>query len=94
MILLSANVSGLPQPSMEWTHNGRPLERASNIVVETSSDATSITIKGSAAKNGGKYTLTAENEVGTASAEFSVTVIGKWNFPVKMTIFFYIQGYF
>ena len=77
MVILSAEVSGLPQPAMEWTHNGKPLKMASNISVDTVAEASTITIKGSAAKNGGKYTLTAHNEIGTDTADFAVTVTGK-----------------
>ena len=85
LVLLSANVTGFPQPSLTWNHNGKPLQKAQNVNIDTNVDVTSVSIKGSAAKNGGKYELVATNEVGEATAEFSVVVTGKFWTGLRQT---------
>jgi len=86
MIILTANITGLPQPSMEWTHNGKPLPKTSNITVENVPEASTLTIKGSAAKHCGKYTITAQNEVGMESVDCKVTVTDKPEAPQNLRV--------
>jgi hypothetical protein len=77
LVLLSASVCGFPSPSLCWRHNGKAgLEQAANVKVDVNVDVTSVSIKGSVARNGGKYELVATNEVGEATAEFNVVVTG------------------
>ena len=86
LVLLAANVTGLPQPSMNWKHNGRPLQKADNVNVETNIDVTNVSIKGSSAKNGGKYELVAANEVGEATAVFTVIVTDRPDAPQNLKV--------
>ena len=57
--------------------NGKPVDACRNIVVDTTPDSSKLTARGSSPANAGKYTVTAQNEAGVESADFSVVVIGK-----------------
>ena len=77
MLIINVNMSGEPTPSVNWMLNGRQLDRAPGVSIETGSDHSNLTVKGTTAGHAGKYTITAQNEVGTATADFQVQVIGK-----------------
>ena len=70
-------VSGYPSPSVNWSFNGRPLEAAGTVLLENKEGASTLSIKNISTKNSGKYAISAENEVGTDTANFVVNVLGK-----------------
>ncbi len=77
MFILNTNITGEPRPSISWALNGRPLDMTANTRVESGAEYSTLTVKGSNAKNGGKYTITAKNEIGDACADLLVKVIGE-----------------
>ena len=88
-IVLSANVTGAPKPSVTWQQNEITLESSDTIAMERENDFCRITIKASEAKNSGQYKLLAENVVGTAEHTFDVTVKGMSITHLKFT--FHLQ---
>ena len=77
LLILQVNVSGSPKPTVSWMLNGKPVDACRNIVVDTTPDSSKLTARGSNPANAGKYTVTAQNEAGVESADFTVVVIGK-----------------
>ena len=69
-------ISGHPKPSIKWIHNGEELLPSSNVVIEGDGTFSTLTIKKTAAANTGKYTVTAQNDVGSDQAEFDVIIKG------------------
>ena len=77
MFILQTQVSGYPTPTTKWSHNGKPLSTSLDTTVDKTADSNTLTVKRTSSKQSGKYVLNAENEVGTTTAEFNVTIIGK-----------------
>ena len=75
MFILQVNVSGFPTPSVNWSLNGKTVS-AREITIATTPDCSTLTVKGSSAKVAGTYSITAQNAVGTDTAEFNIQVIG------------------
>ena len=58
--------------------NGKPVDSLKNVFVENTSDSSRLTAKNCDAVNAGKYTVTAQNEAGMDTADFTVAVIGRF----------------
>ena len=70
-------LSGLPAPTVTWFLNETPIARATNVTMETRDKKSALTIKGAKGKDGGKFKVVAENDVGRDEAELTVTVMGE-----------------
>lgn len=81
LLILQVNVSGSPKPAVSWMLNGKPADVCRNVTIESTPDSSKLTAKGSNPTNAGKYTVTAQNEAGVGSADFTVVVIGKFIWP-------------
>ena len=79
-LVINAKISGIPGPSAKWSHNDQPLEPSNHVAIETNSTYSKVTIIDAVAENSGVYKIIAENEVGTAEAEFTVDVKGMCHF--------------
>lgn len=79
-IMIPANVSGTPAPKVSWSLNGKSTDTFSNVSIEKMNGSSTLKVKGSEPKNAGKYSISAENDVGSESVEINVTVIGKFVF--------------
>lgn len=75
-LTIDTQISGVPAPTNSWTFNGEPLTPSENITIETTSQASKLTIVSATLPLSGTYTLTAVNDVGSATAEFNITVKG------------------
>ena len=71
---------GLPSPAtVSWSRNGTQLNDSdSRITIETNSTSTTLTITGVRASEGGQYTCSAVNDVGTGNDTTSVRVQGNY----------------
>ena len=77
MFIINVNVTGTPNPKLQWLHKDNPISVSSRAKVETSNNYTTLQVKGSEPSDGGKYKLVAQNKVGIAEAEFTVNILGK-----------------
>lgn len=68
------NIYGVPAPSVAWTLNGAPLDPT---LYTSAPESSALGVKGVTGRQGGKYEVTATNEVGSTSATFSVVVLGE-----------------
>ena len=76
-LVLYVTVTGEPKPKVTWYHGETVLETTNGCTIETKDNSSRLSIKGTSAKNAGKYKVTAENEAGSDSMEFTVSVKGK-----------------
>ena len=79
-MVIDTQINGVPTPTSTWTFNDQPLEPSEKVVIETTSQSSKLTITEAAFVHTGKYVLTAENTVGSATAEFYITVKGRSHF--------------
>ena len=77
-LILPANMSGSPAPTVTWVHNNQPIN-ASLCTIETGARHTTLKASNSSKILAGNYKVVAENEAGCDSAEFNVNVKGQYN---------------
>ncbi|XP_054708127.1 muscle M-line assembly protein unc-89-like [Uloborus diversus] len=78
-VVLEAKVLGNPEPEIQWTKDGVPLESNSHFKISREGDKSILNIDPSRAEDSGEYTLTATNTLGKdeSSAAVTVSVPGK-----------------
>ena len=87
-LILSANFTGTPTPHVTWT-GGECVLNANDVTsLEITDKSTTLTIKNVTAAHSQTYTLTAENEAGSDTANFSVNVKGR---KIYLFICFFIS---
>lgn len=75
---MQCQVSGIPQPSLLWLHNGEVLQQTSDDArVRLLSNDTLLQLSNVATSSAGKYTCHAENEAGFAEKIFHLDVWGR-----------------
>lgn len=67
----------MPVPTAAWFFNGQPLQVDKSVATEITQTSTKLTLTEAKAIQAGTYTLKVENVVGSAQAEFTITVKGK-----------------
>ena len=75
-LILTVNIAGSPTPTVSWTFDDAELTVPAYTSLETTDAYSTLTIKGVTGNNTGVFKVTAENEAGSDSAEFTVTVKG------------------
>lgn len=76
-IKVDVKISGEPPPVKSWFQDKARLENKNNVNIELEDYKTKLTITPASRANTGTYTIKAENDYGTDTATFHVTVIGK-----------------
>ena len=85
-MLATCSETGFPQPSITWTHNGRPLENNSRITIDenaTEEDGgltfmfSMLEVCSVRASDGGLYECIVANRLVNDSANFTLTVRGE-----------------
>ena len=71
-LILNVNILGMPTPTAKWFIG----EEEVKATVDGDGTYSRLTIKNATSKNVGKYRVVAENEVGSASVDFNVTIKG------------------
>ena len=71
-VTLSVTASGVPTPTISWRLNDEPL--VGDVI--TKDNTSTVTVKKITSIGAGTYKVTAENEVGSDTAEFVVSVKG------------------
>lgn len=82
-IVILVNVSGIPTPTIKWLLNEKEIETSYSLNIETTEKFSRVTIKNADTKDGGVYTIVAENSVGKAAADFEILVKGNKNFELN-----------
>ena len=76
-LIINVNIQATPTATVKWFHGDKELIHKGNVIIETEESFSRLTIKGVTGKQTGTYKIAAENKVGKAEEEFSVTVKGK-----------------
>ena len=74
---IPVTVTGFPTPKVIWSYNNKSLDPSDTVKTVTKGSDSSVTVKPCSRKDSGMYQVSAENEVGTANAEFEVIVKDK-----------------
>jgi len=77
-LILLVNIVGMPTPTAKWFLGDKEVVKASDVTLEGDGTFARLTIKNSSAAISGKYRVVAENEVGSGSADFTVTIKGRF----------------
>ncbi|KAJ8919920.1 hypothetical protein NQ315_006449 [Exocentrus adspersus] len=73
--MLELQVKGYPKPNVTWMHEGKKIESSSKYkLLYEDEESMSLIIKNVQSEDAGKYTFTAENELGSDTAEMQLTV--------------------
>jgi len=75
-LTITVNVTGTPTPKVSWLQADEPVAAAS---IDTKDNYSTLTVKNITSKLAGQIQVTAENKVGTDSAEFTVEIKGSTN---------------
>lgn len=76
-IMIPVTVTGFPTPTTKWFQDEQELSVTDKVSIETVDNRNTLTIKAVSASNAGTYKITAENKVGSDSAEFVIKIRGK-----------------
>ena len=76
-LILMVNISAEPSAKVKWSRDGTDLFNSGNVSIETTSEFSRLTVKGSSGTDTGAYKVEATNEVGSADATFNVVIRGK-----------------
>ncbi|XP_015171223.1 PREDICTED: titin isoform X2 [Polistes dominula] len=79
-IILEGIVDGYPQPNISWSKNGQELQAKDGAKTSYTHNHVRLELKNVNVKNAGRYTCTANNEVGSASSTADL-VVKKTIFP-------------
>ncbi|XP_059849711.1 hemicentin-1-like [Hypanus sabinus] len=72
---LECVASGKPKPILKWLKDGQSLEAVGKIHIKSSSDGSSLAIKGVSASDTGRYTCVAQNPAGEETKLFILKVL-------------------
>ena len=75
-LIILVNIEATPTPTVKWFHGDKELHHGGNVTIETEETFSRLTIKGITGQQSGAYRIVAENKVGKAEEEFSVTIKG------------------
>ena len=73
---LTASMSGVPQPTARWFHNGNELRTNDNVTVETGKNYATLHVAKANKDFAGQFKVIAENSVGSDSKEFTAEIKG------------------
>jgi len=73
---LQANIAGVPTPAVTWYLADKPVERSSQVKLDSSADQAGLSVGNPTKLNAGKYRVVAENTAGSDSAEITVVILG------------------
>nr|CAH7742463.1 unnamed protein product [Callosobruchus chinensis] len=83
--MLELQVKGYPKPNVVWKHEGKVIEASQkHKILYEDEESMSLIIKNVESSDAGKYTVHAENELGTDSTEMNLTVKAPPKIKTKM----------
>lgn len=74
----SIPIEASPKPTAKWSINGVPIEHGGRADIQVYNNKVLFEIPFSVRSDTGRYTLTLENNLGSASDSAHVTVLGKF----------------
>ncbi|XP_026463315.1 coiled-coil domain-containing protein 141-like [Ctenocephalides felis] len=75
-VKLECQVSGIPEPQIQWTHNGKPFMETSDSKLHRDGQRATLIINEAFPKDAGLYAATARNIAGTVTSSCNVSVKG------------------
>ncbi|XP_057667134.1 obscurin isoform X2 [Diorhabda carinulata] len=83
--MLELQVKGYPKPNIKFMHEGKTIESSKkHKILYEDEESVSLVIKDVESSDAGKYTFTAENELGVDTAEMNLTVKAPPKIKTKM----------
>ena len=76
-IKLRIPLAGQPQPKVMWVKDGEAIENGGRFEITSSDKYATLSVHDSEKVDTGKYTVTAENQLGADSASFDIVISGK-----------------
>ena len=76
-LVLPVTVTGVPTPKIAWYRGEDQMYAGDGVSLQTTDTASTLTVKPVNGTHSGVYKVTAENKVGSDSAEFTVTIKGE-----------------
>ena len=76
-LILTVNLTGVPDPSVEWSVNDKAIAEGGRVMIQAGAEFATLTMKNTSREDSGTYRITASNTAGSASAEFTVQIIGR-----------------
>ncbi|KAJ8980936.1 hypothetical protein NQ317_000946 [Molorchus minor] len=76
-IKLECEVSGLPLPTLTWSHNGKPVKETRELKLQCEDKKATLIIYEAFPKDAGTYQVSAKNIAGEANSSCSVSVKGR-----------------
>uniref|UniRef100_A0A182WJ22 Titin n=1 Tax=Anopheles minimus TaxID=112268 RepID=A0A182WJ22_9DIPT len=86
VVRMKVGLAGRPPPSVEWNHNGEPLENDNRHEIETTDKNSTLKITSSKRSDRGEYHIRAFNKLGEDNASFLVTVTARPEPPGRVTV--------
>jgi hypothetical protein len=83
-LILTVNITGEPLPKASWQCNGTDIRSGTDVTVEGDGTFSRLTIKNASSNNTARYTVTAENSIGSDKADFDCVIQGE---IIKTAIF-------
>lgn len=74
-VKLTCNLSGQPEPSLEWFKNGRSVKPGPRNFIRFDGKEASLTINGASGEDEGTYKVVATNSIGSSSSSSVVAVV-------------------
>ena len=81
------NIKAEPKPEVRWFLDDKEVKSGGAVTIEGDGTYSRLTVTKTSSKDAGKYKVTAENTIGSDSAEFAVAVTGKVWFSVYASAF-------
>ena len=75
-LIITVNISGSPQPKITWYLGEQEIVKSDTTTIETTDITSTLTVKRVASSDAGIYKVTAQNEAGEDTAEFTIHVKG------------------
>ncbi|XP_052898238.1 uncharacterized protein LOC128305009 [Anopheles moucheti] len=86
VVRMKVGLAGRPPPSVEWSHNGEPLENDSRHEIVTTDKNSTLKISSTKRADRGEYHIRALNKLGEENAFFLVTVTARPEPPGRVTV--------
>ncbi|XP_050073452.1 titin-like [Anopheles maculipalpis] len=86
VVRMKVGLAGRPPPSVEWSHNGEPLENDDRHEIVTTDKNSTLKITSTKRADRGEYHIRALNKLGEDNASFLVTVTARPEPPGRVTV--------
>lgn len=76
-VTLEVQVTGTPEPTVEWYKDNKPIQRSDRYLIQKKDDTHSLIIKGAGPEDSGPYQVRTYNPAGKNTRTFNVDISGK-----------------